>query len=198
MLSFALATQTCCGETVGREEEVLAAERWDFWQLRMHGSQLESVVNTLDHYSHLKDIKSNPCWHFKVLPLGFRGNAPEQFTLCKAIIFHCKRAELCQFIPCSHLKEIQKHCYCRAQSWHTARLWPNSLCGITSANDPREAVGREEALGFTFQEVSRVENSPWHPPESCLGSYQALQHLLPSWRGDRHHGLWWGTMVTLH
>lgn len=60
MLSFALATQSCCGETVGREEEVLAAERSDFWQLRMHGSQFEIVVNTLDHGSHLKDMKSNP------------------------------------------------------------------------------------------------------------------------------------------
>lgn len=60
-LSFTLATQTCCGETVGREEEVLAAECRDFWQLRMHRSQFEIVVNTLDRYSHLKDIKSKPC-----------------------------------------------------------------------------------------------------------------------------------------
>lgn len=158
MLSFALATQTCCGETVGREEEVLAAERSDFWQLRMHGSQFEIVVNTLDHDSHLKDIKSNPCWHFKMLPFGFRGNTPEHSSLCKAIIFHCKRAELRQFTPCSNLKEIQEHCCCKAWSWHTATLQPNSHCGTTSANDPR--VGMEEAL--PFQEVSRVENSLWH------------------------------------
>lgn len=149
-LSFALATQTCCGETVGREEEVLAAECRDFWQLRMHRSQFEIVVNTLDRYSHLKDIKSNPCWHFKMLPLGFRGNAPEQFTLCRAIIFRCKRAQLCQLTPCSNPKEIQKHCYRRAWSWHTAVLWPNSHCGITSANDPGETVGMAQALGFTF------------------------------------------------
>lgn len=108
MLSFALATQTCYGEIVGREEEVLAAECRDFWQLRMHGSQLEIAVNTLDRYSHLKDSKSNPCWHFKMLSLGFRGNVPERFTLCKAIIFHCKRTKLCQFTPCSNFKESQK------------------------------------------------------------------------------------------
>lgn len=47
MLSFAWATQTCYGEAVGREEEVLAAECRDFWQLRLHGNQF-------DHYYHLK------------------------------------------------------------------------------------------------------------------------------------------------
>lgn len=87
MLSFALATQTCYGEIVGREEEGLAAECRDFWHLRMHGSRCEIVVNTLDRYSHLKNIKSDPCWHFEMLSLGFRGNAAEQLTLHKAIIF---------------------------------------------------------------------------------------------------------------
>lgn len=185
MLSFALATQTYCGETVGREEEVLAAECRDFWQLRVHGSQFEIVVNTSDHYSHLKDIQSNPCWHLEMLPLGFRRNSPEQFSLCKAVLFHCKRAELCQFIPCSNLPEIQKHFCCRAWSRHTATLWPNSHCGITSANDASGAVGMEGCWAFPLQEVSRMENPEWDtqqgPGTQVRGSGDSSPPLPPEY-----------------
>lgn len=162
----------------------------------MHGSQSEIVVNTLDHYSHLKDIKSNPCWHFKMLPLGFRGNIPEQFSLSKAIIFYCKRAELCQFTPCSNLKEIQKRCCCRAWGWHTATLQPNSHWGITSANDPRE-TGHGRGTGLYPSQRFPGWKTPCDiPAESCLGSYQALQHLLPHRGGTQALWLWWGTLGT--
>lgn len=118
-----------------------------------------------------------------MLPLGFRGNNPEQFSLCKAIIFHCKRAELCQFLPCSNLKEIQKHCCCRAWGWHTAMLQSNSHCGITSANGPREA-GDGRGTGLYPPQRSPGWKTPCDIPETCLGSHQALQHLPPSRRWD--------------
>lgn len=59
--------------------------------LRIQGSPFEAVVNNSDHYSPLKHPKSNACCHFKMLSLGFRGNAPEWFTLCKVMIFTAQR-----------------------------------------------------------------------------------------------------------
>lgn len=135
-----------------------------------------------------KNIKSNPCWHFKMLSLGFRGNTPEQFTLCKAIIFHCERTKLCQFTPWSSFKAAQKPCCCKAWRRSTALVWAGAapVAKFTAAGSPLQMVWAQpaavsQAVDFLpiwvgFEALFRMENSLWYGTE-----------LLP-WAPTK---LWW-------
>lgn len=131
-----------------------------------------------------------------MLSLGFRGNAPEQFTLCKAIIFHCERTKLCQFTPWSSFKAAQKPCCCKAWRRSTAVVWSGaaSVAKFTAAGLP-PANGLSTACSsvtgswlFTYLSgfCSPLQDGKlpviWHWAPT-LGSHQALmaEHLPEGW-----------------